>query len=283
MNSFKNLNPYFLISYFIFVLFISIFSFNPIYLTSGMLGALSYCFLILEKKNILKSIIFYLLIFLAVAILNPLFSHNGKTVLFFINDNRVTLEALIYGAVLAIAVVEVIFWFKCYNLIFDSEKIIFLFGKISPKTALVFSMTLRFIPNFIKTFRSVNASQKLLLKNHRLKRYLNSFSAVITQSMENAVITSDSMNARGYLLKHRTFYSRFKFTPTDLFLLIISAVLFILTVIGRTSFTYYPGFIFPDLSLLNCISYFSFLVLSFIPFIFEIKEGIIWKFSVSKI
>ena len=91
------------------------------------------------------------------------------------------------------------------------------------------------------------------------------------------------MNARGYLLKHRTFYSRFKFTPTDLILLIISVLLFLLTVIGRTSFIYYPEFIFPDLNLLNFLSYFSFLVLSFIPFIFEIKEGIKWKFSVSKI
>lgn len=281
MNSFKNLNPYFLITYFVFVLFISIFSFNPLYTGGGMLGAVSYCFLILEKKNIYKSLLIYLLVFLAVTLLNPLFSHNGKTVLFFINDNRITLEALIYGAVLALAIVEVIFWFKCFNTIFDSEKIIFLFGKISPKTALVFSMTLRFIPNFINNFKSVNMSQKLINKNHRLKRYLNSFSAVITQSMEDSIITSDSMNARGYGLKHRTFYSRFKFTSTDLILLIISAVLFVLTIIERTSFLYYPGFLAPKLSLLNCLSFLSFLVLSFIPFIFEIKEGIRWRFSVS--
>lgn len=283
MNSFKNLNPYFLITYFVFVLFISIFSFNPLYIGGGMLGAVSYCFLILEKKNIYKSLLIYFLVFLAVTLLNPLFSHNGKTVLFFINDNRITLEALIYGAVLALAIVEVIFWFKCFNIIFDSEKIIFLFGKISPKTALVFSMTLRFIPNLINNFKSVNMSQKLINKNHRLKRYLNSFSAVITQSMEDSIITSDSMNARGYGLKHRTFYSRFKFTSTDLILLIISAVLFVLTIIGRTSFLYYPGFSAPKLSLLNCLSFLSFLVLSFIPFIFEIKEGIRWRFSVSGI
>lgn len=279
MNNFKNLNPYTLISYFVFVLFISIFSFNPVYLGLGMLGAVFYCFLILEKKNIFKSLLLYLSVFIFVTILNPLFSHNGKTILFFINDNRITLEALIYGAVLGLAIVEVMVWFKCFNFVFDSERFIFLFGKISPKTALVFSMTLRFIPNFIKTFRSVNTSQKLIDNKSRLKRYLNSFSAVITQSMENAIITSDSMNARGYGLKHRTFYNRFKFTLTDSAVLIISAVLFVITLIGRNSFEYYPDFILPAFS----YSYISFFILSFLPFFFEIKELIKWKYSVLKI
>jgi energy-coupling factor transport system permease protein len=283
MNTLKNFNPIVLLIYFIYVLFISIFSFNPILLISGMLGAVLYCLVVSDKRSLLKSIAACIIILLAVTITNPLFSHNGKTVLFFINDNRVTLEAFVYGVVLGLCITEVILWFKCFNLVFDTERFIFLFGKISPKVALVLSMTLRFIPNFIKSFREINRTQKLISNKRRLKRYLNSFSAVITQAMENSIITSDSMNSRGYGSKKRTFYSRFRFTLSDAVFLIITSVLFVLSVVYKTDFTYYPELIIPSINFLEALGYLSFIILTFIPFIYELKEGIRWKYLISKI
>ncbi len=283
MNTLKSFNPIVLLIYFIYVLFISIFSFNPILLISGMLGAVLYCLVVSDKRSLLKSITACIIILLAVTITNPLFSHNGKTVLFFINDNRVTFEAFVYGAVLGLCITEVILWFKCFNLVFDTERFIFLFGKISPKLALVLSMTLRFIPNFIKSFREINRTQKLISNKRRLKRYLNSFSAVITQAMENSIITSDSMNSRGYGSKKRTFYSRFRFTLSDAVFLIITSVLFVLSVVYKTDFTYYPELIFPSINFLEALGYLSFIILTFIPFIYELKEGIRWKYLISKI
>lgn len=283
MNTLKNFNPIVLLIYFIYVLFISIFSFNPILLISGMLGAVLYCLVVSDKRSLLKSIAACIIILLAVTITNPLFSHNGKTVLFFINDNRVTLEAFVYGAVLGLCITEVILWFKCFNLVFDTERFIFLFGKISPKVALALSMTLRFIPNFIKSFREINRTQKLISNKRRLKRYLNSFSAVITQAMENSIITSDSMNSRGYGSKKRTFYSRFRFTLSDAVFLIITSILFVLSVVYKTDFTYYPELIFPSINFLEALGYLSFIILTFIPFIYELKEGIRWKYLISKI
>ncbi len=283
MNTLKNFNPVVLLLYFVYVLFISIFSFNPILLASGMLGAVLYCLVVSDKRSVIKSLSACIVILLAVTVTNPLFSHNGKTVLFFINDNRVTLESLIYGAVLGLCITEVIIWFKCFNLVFDSERFIFLFGKISPKLALVLSMTLRFVPSFIKSFREINRTQKLIGNSRRLKRYLNSFSAVVTQSMENSIITSDSMNSRGYGAKKRTFYSRFRFTLSDALFLIISTTLLALSVIFKSDFTYYPGFTFSEINAVSVTGYLSFIVLAFIPFIYELKEGIRWKYLISKI
>lgn len=280
---FKNFNPIALFIYFVYVLFISVFSFNPIILTAGILGAVFYCLFTLEKKSVFKLFGFCAFMFLIITLTNPLFSHNGRTVLFFINDNRVTFEALVYGAVLGLAVIEVLIWFKCFSTIFDSERIIFHFGKISPKTALVLSMTLRFIPNFVSDFKSINTTQRLIGSNSRIKRYLNSFSAVITQSLENSVITSDSMKSRGYGLKGRTFYSRFRFSTRDIVFIIISTVLFALSIIGRTDFVFYPSIDAPSLSGFSIIGCFSFSALSLIPFIYELKEGIRWKYSISKI
>lgn len=283
MNVLKNFHPACVFLYFFYIIFISIFSFDPIILCVGFLGVVLYCLLITEKRALIKSLLIYFIIFLAVAVTNPLFSHNGKTVLFFINDNRVTLEAFIYGAVLGIAIVEVILWFKAFNLVFDSERIIFLFGKISPKLALVFSMTLRFIPSFIKSFKEINKTQKLLSGNKRINRYLLSFSAVITSAMENSIITSDSMKSRGYGLKKRTCYSRFKITLSDIVFMIFSTLMFIISVVWRTGYVYYPSFVFPELGVYNTLGYTAFFVLAFTPFIIEAKEGIRWKYSISKI
>lgn len=282
MNSLKDYHPVILFIYFFYVIFISIFSFNPIILIFGFIGAVSYCLLVCERKRIIKSLLFCIIVFLAITITNPLFSHNGKTVLFFINDNRITAEAFIYGAVLGLAVIEVFFWFKSFNLVFDSERIIFLLGKISPKIALVVSMTLHFIPDLIKHYREIYRAQVFYI-NSRLKRCIYSFSAVITLSMENSIITSDSMKARGYGLNKRTFYTRFKLCTDDIILLVISTLLFFLSVVFKTQFEFYPALEIKSLGFLNLISIISFFILALLPFIIELKEGIKWKYSISKI
>ena len=43
--------------------------------------------------------------FLLMAFANPLLVHNGETVLFFMNDNPVTLEAMIYGGMSSLMIV----------------------------------------------------------------------------------------------------------------------------------------------------------------------------------
>lgn len=86
--------------------------------------------------------------FLLVAVTNPLFSHNGVTPLFYLNGNPVTLEAFVYGAAIAVMVVGVMLWCRCYSAVMTSDKFLYLFGRAIPKLALVLSMALRFIPMF---------------------------------------------------------------------------------------------------------------------------------------
>mgnify|MGYP000196489812 CR=1 FL=1 len=65
------------------------------------------------------------------AVMNPIFIHSGETILFFMNDNPVTLEALIYGTVSAGMLVGVLLWCKCYTTILTTDKFLYLFGKSS--------------------------------------------------------------------------------------------------------------------------------------------------------
>ncbi|MGN1139502.1 MAG: energy-coupling factor transporter transmembrane component T [Ruminococcus sp.] len=287
MNSFRNFHPITLMCYFISILSVSMFSFNPVFVISGLLGAILYLLMINNKRVTFKAIIGYFIMFTFIAITNPLFSHNGATPLFFINDSRITLEALLFGIFLSVMILEVMLWFKCFNLAFDNEKLIFFFGKAFPKLALIISMTLHYIPNLIDEYKSILAVQKSFSKNKGIAVYIKSFSAVITQSLENSIEKSNSMSARGYGKRKRTYYNNFKFTKYDLVYLVNSIVLFTASMmsiaLNTAYFEFYPRISINSISVMSTLSYATFLLLSLLPFIFEVKEELKWKYLISKI
>ena len=286
MNTFKNLHPITLICYFLSILTISMFSFNPVFVISGLFGAILYLFMINNQASV-KTFVGYLFLFIIIAITNPLFSHNGATPLFFINDSRITLEALLYGVFLSTMIIEVMLWFRCFNLTFDNEKLMYFFGKTFPKLGLIISMALHYIPNLISEYKSILSVQKTFGGKKGIGIYIKSFSAVITQSLENSIEKSNSMSARGYGKAKRTYYSNFKFTKYDLLYLVITVVLFIMSVtsiiLNTAYFNFYPTIEMNSITLTSALSYIAFLLLSLLPFVFQVKEEINWKYLVSKI
>ena len=72
-------------------------------------------------------------IILFTVVIQPIFSNTGTTVLFYINDKAVTLEAYLYGIVMGVLFVTVIQWIGCSRVFIDSEKLYYLFGKIGQK------------------------------------------------------------------------------------------------------------------------------------------------------
>ena len=231
--------------------------------------------------------------FLLVAITNPLFSHNGVTPLFFLNGNPVTLEAFVYGAAIAVTVIGVMLWCKCFGKIMTSDKFLYLFGKVIPKLSLVLSMALRFIPMLLRRRRKVSEAQKAMGMysgkgfTDRLHRAARVFMAMISWSFENAMETSSSMKARGYGLPGRTNFSLFKLRKTDILLLGISVCLLSLSLAavaaGDSAFYYYPRISGLGASPLAIAAYSAFALLSFLPFIIETREALVWKYFISKI
>lgn len=293
MKAFGNYHPFVLLAYFLSVLLISMFVSNPILQLEALLGGALFCLMLQSKKESLQSIGFYIPLFFMVAITNPLFSHNGVTPLFFLNGNPVTLEAFIYGIAIAVMVIGVMLWCKCYSEIITSDKFLYLFGKAIPKLSLILSMALRFIPMFKRQMHKVNRAQKAMglysSKSFadKIKSGMRVFMAMISWSLENSMDTSASMKARGYGLKGRTNFSLFRFYPNDGVLLAVCVLLLGITVIGvglgKTVFYYYPRISEFNLSPYGIIVYTAFGILSFLPFIIEVKETLLWKYYISKI
>ncbi|MGI6168097.1 MAG: energy-coupling factor transporter transmembrane component T [Christensenellales bacterium] len=293
MRVFSSFHPAALFTYYIAVLLTSMFTRNPVIIALSLLGSFFFFASMSRPKEILKSAGFYLVLFLLMTLANPLFSHDGETILFLVNDNPFTLEALLYGALVASMLIAVLFWCKCYYLIMTSDKFIYLFGKAAPKLSLVLSMALRFIPDMKAQSKRIRAAQKTLglyLSKKLVDRLLSElrvFSALLSWSLENAVETSDSMRARGYGLKNRSHFSLFTFRLKDGVLIILTLLVFAATLIGMQAglFTYefYPA-LTPVAANTGAVVLYSCLAIFMLaPFLLELEEHLHWNYLKSKV
>ena len=143
LKAFGSYHPTVLMIYFLSILLIAAFLSNPVLQTEALLGGILFCATLQRRGDGLRDLGFYLPLFLMVAVTNPIFSHNGVTPLFFLNGNPVTLEAVFYGIALAVTVIGVLLWCKCYSRIMTEDKFLYLFGRAAPKLSLTLSMALR--------------------------------------------------------------------------------------------------------------------------------------------
>ncbi len=293
MRAFSLYHPSVLFAYFIGVALLTLLTRQPFLLAFSLLGAILFAAMLESKKAVLVSMGFYGPMFLLIAAVNPLFSHNGVTPLFFLNDNPVTLEAILYGAAIAGMIISILYWCRCYNSVMSSDKFIYLFGKTIPKLSLILAMALRFVPLFLIQIKKIHRTQKTMglyattSVVDRLRGRLRVFSAIITWSVENAVDTAASMRARGYGLPGRTNFSLFRFRLRDFVMLGLLGLLFAWTarefMKGTLAFAFYPRISEIKLSGYALAGYGGVLALMLIPFLIEVKENMRWNYFRSKI
>lgn len=293
MKAFENRHPIALAVYFLSEILLCAFVWNPVLQLTALIGAILFCITLFSRKAVLSDLGFYIPLFCMIAVTNPLFSHNGVTPLFFLNGNPVTAEAFLYGFAIAVMLVAVLLWSKAYHEVFSSDKFLYLFGKITPKLALVLSMALRFVPLFRRQMQKVNRAQKAMglyaSKSYieRLRSALRVFSTMIAWSMENAMETAASMQARGFGLKGRTHFALYRFRLHDGVLLTASFCLVGITLVGvaagQTTFRFYPRISAVQSSAFAVTVYIAYGLLSFLPFLAEVKENLQWTYYRSKI
>ena len=92
MRSFSEYNPIAVAVWFFSVTGVAMFCSYPILMAISLSGAVLF-FLIRNGFTHGKTHLFFWLLFAVLALANPLVSHNGKTVLFVMNHNPVTLSS----------------------------------------------------------------------------------------------------------------------------------------------------------------------------------------------
>lgn len=287
MKAFETYHPIVLFTFFAAVISMSMFFMHPIYLCLTLMMALALNFLF-KRGSFLKEWKLYVPLFFIMAIINPLISHNGELVLFYMNGNAVTVEAIVYGVAIAMMLVAVMLWFSGYNEVMTSDKFLYLFSKISPALALTISISMRLVPRFTYQLMQIANAQKTIGMDyrtgsllHRIKCIARILSVLITWALDNAMDTADSMKARGYGIGKRSTFSIFVFTRRDRQLLTVIMLLVVVNIgavfYGATTFYFYPTFSSVQLGGLSLVFYSSYFALLAIPLVVEVKESLKWR------
>ena len=218
----------------------------------------------------------------------------GVTILVYVNDNPITLEAILFGAASGVMFAAVLLWFSCYNAVMTSDKFLYLFGRIIPALSLIFSMALRFVPRFAAQLKIISNAQKCVGRDisqgnllTRAKNGLKILSILITWALENAVDTADSMRCRGYGLPGRTAFSNFRLDSRDKASLGLlgglTALLLVGLALGETTAVYFPAVRIPPVTPLSFVFYAAYAALLSFPLVVNGWEDIKWARLTSKI
>lgn len=288
-DAFSKLHPTVNFIFFAFVLALSMFVMNPVCLALSLVCALVNAVYLNGIKTVKLCLKFILPMVLLVIIINPVFNHQGVTILtYFPWDNPLTLESIVYGTASAALLSSVVLWFSVFNSVITSDKLVYLFGRIIPSLSLVLSMSLRFVPKFSAQLKNVRNAQRCIGRDisdgsvlNRIKNGIRIISIMLSWSMENAIETADSMKSRGFGLKGRTAYSIYKFDRRDLIVLIIVSLLGVMVsvavIAGVIDFYYFPLIKGNLTDIMSIATFFLYGILMLIPTILNAGEGIKWK------
>lgn len=290
MRRFSEYDPIVAAVYFLTVAGAAMFCNYPPLTALTLLGGVLYS-IVLKSSG--KTHFYFFMLFTVLALANPLVSHNGVTVLFVMNDNPVTLEALLYGINSAAMIIGVLYWFRCFTKIMTSDKLLYITGSLSPKLSLVISMSLRFVPLFRKQWGKVRDAQKAMgLFNgdniiDDIKGNMRIFSIIITWALENGIATADSMEARGYGVCRRSHFSNFRMCRSDIILLVTELGLFGVCAsaigAGRMDISFYPAISCGKTGVLGMAGLVCYGILVMLPVIIETEASLRWKYLKSKI
>ena len=293
MKAFAGLHPVTLLAYFVMMLAFSMFLRNPVTVGLSLLGGAAFCAMLTNAREKRDDLKFYLPLAVLIVLTNPLVSHNGRTPLFFVNGNAFTLEAIWYGVFIAGMIVAVLLWSKSYTKIFTSDKFLYLFGRALPKTALVLSVALRYVPMLRARAGKLRDAQKTLglystgSVADNLVSSVKVYAALVAWSLENAVETGVHMRARGWDTGRRTSFSTFRFRVSDAAFLAVfaaaAALILLANARGELHFSFYPSPTPLPLSAVSVGAYALFGLLAFLPFFTETEETVRWTCLRSKI
>ncbi len=291
----REAHPIVQLIYFTAVITLTMLIWQPVAICISLAAGIG-CAMISGGRKALRTAVFLVLPACALfLIINPLFSHRGATILFYLPDgNPFTLESVLYAAAASGIFASVMLRCMCLRYSVSSDRVIYLFGRLSPRLALLLSMSLRFIPLYIREYKQVAAAHRCLGRDishggpiKRIRTFAGIVSCVTGRALEGSVITADSMKSRGASLKGRTSYHDFRFMKRDLVIILLTA-LFALPLIfglinGALEYWYYPVAEQPQYGGYDILIYTASALLYGLPLILKAGEEIKWSIALKRI
>lgn len=290
-NFFSGYHPAVNLVYFVLVLGFAMFFWHPVCLLVTLGCSLRYAASLRGLRAATRGLGGLLPLMLLAAVINPLFNHEGATILRYLpTGNPLTLESVVFGFAAAAMLGAVVTWLGCCSVVLTSDKLIWLFGRILPMLSLLLSMALRFMPRFRAQFRAVNEARHSMGRGcgdgsalARLRHAVTVFSILVTWSLENAIETADSMKGRGFGLRGRTAFSIYRMEERDRLALLWLGGCggFILSgwMAGCLDWRYFPTIRGAGAGAMQIALYLAYLALCLTPVILNRWEERAWNLS----
>lgn len=236
---------------------------NPIILSIGFVSGI---FLLFKTNKIrIKNLMVFLVLFLCTVCINPLFNHKGTTILYYFrNGNPLTLESILYGLYFVGIFFTSIIWFMVLSKAFSNDKVLYIFGRISPNLALILSMIVRFLPRFKEKIQE--------MKENSNKNSIQVLSMMITWSLESSIIMSQSMSTRKFGECTRTSFHLYKIKSNDYVIISWIFVNFMLVLFNyyNLEFSFFPFMDRISFDYKSLMCYFAYFNIVFVPFYCEL-------------
>lgn len=185
---------------------------------------------------------------LVIALLNPLVTHGGLTVIArlgtvpVLGRLDVTLEALVYGAVLGLRALALILCCALYAAVVDPDEVLRLFRRVSFRSALTATLATRMVPVLQRDGRRIADAQRCRAVAAPSRTAL--VRAVAASALDRAVDVAAALEVRGYGGARRPPRTRGPWSRHDIAFAAAALALVALTVAARlagvASFGAYP-------------------------------------------
>lgn len=282
-NAFSTFHPAVPALWFTLVLAGTVASFHPLLLCLALVA----CWVWWGRLGGRPGFAVLLPLLILAALLNPLFSHAGVTILaYFPNGNPLTLESIWFGLGAALMLAAALACLGCMSQVMTADRWMCLLGRAAPILSLLLSMILGALPRLRQRLAQVSAAQRQVGRRgktrlERARLGLRELGVVLAWSMEDALVRADSMEGRGYGLPGRTSYTNFRLTGRDRQMLgllgLLGGYLLLMGLQGALAWRYYPSVKWGGLSLWSLSGYLDWAILCALPLYLDWKEGQKWR------
>ena len=243
-DGFGTYHPLANLIYFLSVMVCAMVINDPIFTVISAVGSVAFAVQLKGEKAAFVVLKAALPMMIFMAVLNPLFNHGGVTPLFRLpSGNAFTLEALIFGLKAGATLGAMFLWCYSMNFILTGDKLIYIFGRISPYFGLAVSLVMGFIPVFKDKYKMAYNAQKQFGGSRFAvsgRCVLAALGAVIEESAD----TAESMVSRGFGLKGRTAFTPYKIESKDKMFIAVNGLLLAMVIVlfasGAFDYFYYP-------------------------------------------
>ena len=249
---------------------------HPIFLLISFVCGFLYSI----KRNGWKAFVFNAILIpliAAFALYYSNFNHFGVTVLRQnMIGNNMTVESLVYGFALGVTAAGVLMWFSCIYSVFTTDKVVYLFGKVSPRLSLFLAILLRMVPRIKREAKKINTAQRGIGRGtnqgnvfRRLRSGVRILSMLITWTIDSLTVASESMRSRGSTLRGRTAFSIYRFDNRDRVYVVALFACLSVTVMAvllqQTDILYDPRIIMNPITSMSFLFYAGYAVFCLMP------------------